>query len=96
MTRSDRTAAVSLRRLSAYNTGSSHEVSLYTNQIRKQLGDDRNSCVSSEPMDCEKHICIVTVVVILLRWRGGCYDYYIYQLWLKNIGLFRQYRMYEY
>lgn len=69
MTRSDRTVAVSLRRLSVYNTGSLHKVSLYTNHIGKQLGDDRNACVSSEPMDCEKHICIVTVVVILLRWR---------------------------
>lgn len=69
MTRSDRTTAVSLRRLSLYNTGSLHKVSLYTNQIKKQLGDDRNTRVSSELMDCKKHVCIVTVVVILLRWR---------------------------
>lgn len=46
-----------------------HKVSLCTNQMGKQLGDDRNACISSELMDGERHICAETVVVILLRWR---------------------------
>lgn len=64
MTRSGRTVAASLTRLSLYNTGS--KVSLYTNQIRKHFSDERNACVLSELMDCEKHICIVTPVVFFV------------------------------
>lgn len=92
MTRSDRTTAVSLRRLSLYNTGSLHKVSLYTNQIKKQLGDDRNTRVSSELMDCKKtrlycdssgHSFEMAAVMITT----------FTSFWLKNI---RQYRTCEY